>query len=107
MINEYEINNNTYTKGIVLFVKKTHFYCEIQLNILLKIIFNQKLKTYIMKKLLIIGKALNKNEQQEITGGRKIIQPFVCTAGYFIQAEETCAIGYHLHPQGHCICCRD
>lgn len=60
-----------------------------------------------MKKLLNIGKTLNKQQQTEITGGLKKIGPVVCNAGYFIQPEDTCAVGYHLHPMGHCICCRN
>lgn len=58
-----------------------------------------------MKNLKNIGKALNKAEQKEINGGKFGL--VVCLAPYLIQVGETCAPGYHMHPQGHCICCRD
>ena len=59
-----------------------------------------------MKNVSKLGKALSKAEQKEVTGGIKFGQ-YICIAPYLIEPEETCIPGYHLHPQGHCICCRD
>ncbi|WP_408038010.1 hypothetical protein [Tenacibaculum amylolyticum] len=60
-----------------------------------------------MKQLKIIGKALNKRAQQQIKGGGKTLRPVICLAPYLIDFGQTCADGYHMHPQGHCICCKD
>lgn len=59
-----------------------------------------------MKNLLVLGKALSNLEQQQVNGGGKKFGPVTCVSPYFT-ADNTCIEGYHLHPQGHCICCRD
>lgn len=48
---------------------------------------------------------LSKTEQFEVNGGRKSIQS-ICLSPYLTETQ-TCQPGYHLHPMGHCICCRD
>jgi hypothetical protein len=70
--------------------------------------FKQLINILIMKNLSKLGKALNKAEQQLINGGARVRQlQALCLLPYLIQPEETCAAGYHLHPQGHCICCKN
>ncbi len=59
-----------------------------------------------MKKLSTLGKSLNKQQQLEIIGGIKPVKEIVCLSPY-LTMDNTCSSGYHLHPQGHCICCRN
>ncbi len=58
-----------------------------------------------LKNILKLGTALDKAEQKIVNGGGKVFGP-VCVAPY-LTSTLTCIPGYHLHPQGHCICCRD
>ncbi len=60
-----------------------------------------------MKNLLKLGKALSSLEQQQVNGGGKRLtgQP-ICLNPYLTDGTE-CIDGYHMHPQGHCICCQD
>lgn len=62
-----------------------------------------------MKKLIKNGEALNKEEQKGINGGFGV-QPgkVICESPYII-ADHTvpCQPGYHLHPGGLCLCCKD
>lgn len=48
---------------------------------------------------------LSKEMQQTINGGAK--EPYTCNAPYLIASGDSCNTGYHMHPQGHCICCLD
>jgi hypothetical protein len=57
-----------------------------------------------LKNISNLGKALNKIEQKEINGGARGL---VLCLNPYLTPDNTCAVGYHLHPQGHCICCRD
>ena len=65
------------------------------------------IKNQIMKNLLELGKVLNNLEQQQVNGGFGPVKGPVCLSPYFVDAPFICAEGYHLHPQGHCICCKD
>ncbi|WP_160128109.1 hypothetical protein [Kordia antarctica] len=48
---------------------------------------------------------LSKEIQQVINGGAQ--QPYTCRDPYLIRAGDTCDPGYHMHRQGHCVCCLD
>jgi hypothetical protein len=62
-----------------------------------------------MKNLIKNADVLNKEEQKGINGGFGP-QPgkVICLAPYFIPDHTVpCLPGYHLHPAGICVCCKD
>ncbi len=60
-----------------------------------------------MKNLSELGSKLDRNELKSINGGFGLVGKPICLSPYLIDVGDSCAPGYHLHPQGHCICCRD
>ncbi|AXT19775.1 hypothetical protein D7030_01290 [Flavobacteriaceae bacterium AU392] len=61
------------------------------------------IKTFIMKNLLSLGKALNKSEQQSISGDG--LSTSNCISPYFVE-DGICDSGDYPHPTlGHCVCC--
>lgn len=62
-----------------------------------------------MKNLKKIGRVLDKSEQKEIHGGfGPVSDKVICHAPYLIPDHNIpCAPGYHLHPGGLCLCCKD
>jgi len=62
-----------------------------------------------MKNLIKNGAPLSKEEQKGINGGfgPQPVKAF-CLAPYLIMDHtQGCAPGYHLHPLGICLCCKD